>query len=77
MTNVTVRQGKRYRASIKLGLLEQFADNGMIEGKLRAAGFSDVSVSGKGALRTAEAVWPNEDASAPLPSQVSSLVEIA
>jgi hypothetical protein len=77
MTHVTVRQGKRYRASIKLGLLEQLADNGMIEGKLRAAGFSDVSVSGKGALRTAEAVWPNEDASAPLPSQVSSLVEIA
>jgi hypothetical protein len=77
MTSVTVRQGKRYRASIKLGLLEQLADNGMIEGKLRAAGFADVSVSGKGALRTAEAVWPNEDASAPLPPQVNSLVEIA
>ncbi len=77
MTTVTVRQGKRYRASIKLGLLEQLADNGMIEGKLRAEGFADVCVSCIGALRTAEAVWPNEDASAPLPSQVSSLVEIA
>ena len=77
MSNFTVRQGKRYRAAIKLGLLEQLADNGTIAGKLRAAGFAEVSVAGKGAERTAEAVWPNADASAPLPPQVRSVVEIA
>jgi hypothetical protein len=77
MSEFTVRKGKRYQASIRLGLLEQIADNRLIASKLEQAGFSDVSVSGSGTNRTAEALWPNEDASAPLPAQVHSVVEIA
>ena len=77
MTNFTVRRGCRYRASLRLGLLEQFADNAMIADKLAAAGFTDVQVTGSGADRTAEASWDRDDASAPLPSQVSEIVEVA
>ena len=77
MTEFTVRKGKRYRASIRLGLLEQIADNRLIASKLEQAGFSDVTVSGSGASRTAEGLWPNEDASASLPAQVHSVEEIA
>ncbi len=77
MSNFTVRRGRRYEATIALGLIEQLADNETIAGKLRAAGFTDVTVSGTGAKRHATAVWPRDDASAPLPSQITSVVEVA
>ncbi len=77
MTDFTVRRGRRYRATIELGLLEQLAGNEMIAGQLRAAGFAEVAVHGKGATRTAEALWPGQDATAPLPKQVVKVVEVA
>jgi hypothetical protein len=72
-----VRRGRRYRATISLGLIEQFADNETIAEQLRQAGFADITVTGSGATRTAEGLWPNEDASAPLPEQIAEVVEIA
>ncbi len=77
MTNFTVHCNKRYRATLRLGLLEQLAGNDVIAETLHEAGFTDVSVEGTGATRLAEATWPLEDASAPLPSQVVSVSEIA
>jgi hypothetical protein len=77
VSNFTVRRGRRYRATIELGLLEQLADNETIAERLRAAGFADVAVSGSGAMRTAEALWPNSDASAALPPQITEVAETA
>ncbi len=77
MSNFTVRRGRRYQATIRLGFLEQLADNETIARQLRAAGFSDVVVTGRGSRRTAEALWPGDDASAPLPSQITKVVETA
>lgn len=77
MASFTVRQGKRYRASIQLGLLEQLAGNDVIAERLREAGFADICVSGSGATRVAEGLWPHADASADLPSQIRSVVELA
>jgi hypothetical protein len=76
MATFTVQQGKRYRATISLGLLERFASNDMIAERLRTAGFSDVSVTGSGATRVAEALWPSSNATAEMPAQVSSVVEV-
>lgn len=76
MTNFTVRRGYRYRATLTLGLLESLASNEMIAAKLEEAGFSEVSVEGKGAVRHASAIWPNDDTSAALPKQVTSVEEI-
>ena len=76
MTTFTVQRNKRYRATIKLGLLEQLAGNDRIVDALQEAGFSDVSVEGSGATRHAEATWPLEDASAPMPSQIAEVSEI-
>jgi hypothetical protein len=42
---------------------------------LREAGFADVSVEGAGETRLAEATWPLDDATAPLPPQVASVSE--
>jgi hypothetical protein len=67
----------RYRATISLGLLEQFADNETIATKLQDAGFADVQVSGSGDTRHAEALWPKDDTSAPLPPQITAVVEVA
>jgi hypothetical protein len=76
MASFTVHRDKRYRATIKLGLLEQLAGNGMIVDALQDAGFTDVSVEGSGPTRLAEATWPLDDASAPLPAQVVSVSEV-
>ena len=76
MGTFTVRRGKRYRASISLGLLESLAGNELIADRLRAAGFVDVSVNGAGATREAEGLWPSDDATAELPEQISAVTEI-
>ena len=76
MAAFTVQQGKRYRATIALGWLERLAGNDMIAEKLRSAGFSEVSVSGSGGLRVAEAVWAQPDSTGDMPAQVTEVVEI-
>ena len=45
----TVREGKRYRATLALNSVERLADNGLIARRFRALGFSSVRVSGAGA----------------------------
>ena len=76
MATFTVRQGKRYRARIELGWLETLASNELIAGKLRAAGFTEVTVDGSGGTRQAEALWPNLDSTGELPSQIAEISEI-
>ena len=76
MGTFTVRRGRRYRATISLGLLESFAGNELIAERLNEAGFTDVTVGGSGTNRVAEAIWPNEDATAELPAQISTVTEI-
>jgi hypothetical protein len=66
----TVHQGKRYRATLSLNSVGRLADNASIAEKFRALGFSKVRVSGAGAIRRVEGVWPLKDASAPLPPQI-------
>ena len=73
----TVHQGKRYRATITLGFLERFASNDTIADKLREAGFTEVTVTGSGGTREAEAIWPKEDVTAEMPLQIASVTEIA
>ncbi len=72
----TVRQGRRYRATISLSWFEQIASNEMVAEKLQDAGFADVRVTGDGRTREAEALWPGPDSTAELPSQVASIDEI-
>ena len=76
MGTFTVRLGRRYRATISLGLLESLAGNDMIAERLRTAGFEDISVKGSGSTRYAEARWPKGDATAEMPEQVSAVTEI-
>lgn len=58
MAAFTVRRGRRYRATIALSVIEieRWADNETIAGRLRAAGFSEVNVTGTGDSRVAEAL---------------------
>jgi hypothetical protein len=72
----TVKRGRRYQATLSLGLLESFASNDMVADRLRAAGFSEVDVEGTGASRSARALWANDDATAEMPTQVLSVTEI-
>ena len=53
----TVREGKRYRATLALNSVERLADNGLIARRFRALGFSKVRVSGAGAMRRVEGFW--------------------
>lgn len=76
MTQFTVRRGRRYQATVSLGLVEQFAGNETIAERLRSAGFTDVHVTGDGRTRIALALWPKDDATAAMPAQVSTVAEI-
>jgi len=72
----TVEQGKRYRATLSLKSVERLADNELIARKFRALGFSKVHVSGSGATRRVEGVWPRKNASTPLPSQIVAVARV-
>ena len=76
MATFTVHQGRRYQATIALGFLERLASNEMIADRLRQAGFAEVRVSGSGATRTAEGLWPSADATAEMPAQIVSVAEV-
>ena len=66
----TVREGQRYRATLALDSVERLADNALIARRFRALGFAKVRVSGTGATRRVEGVWPRNDATAALPRQI-------
>jgi hypothetical protein len=72
----TVHQGKRYRATITLNLVERLASNEIVAQKFRNLGFSDVQVLGRGGTRSVKALWPAQDASAEIPPQIKSIDEI-
>jgi hypothetical protein len=72
----TVHQGKRYRATLSLKSVEQLADNAMIARKFRALGFTRVRVSGSGATRRVEGVWPGKDTSATMPPQIIAVAAL-
>jgi hypothetical protein len=76
MATYTVRKGRRYRATIALGLLQSVASNDMIADRFRAAGFADVEVKGSGCTRTGQALWPHDDACADIPDEITSVEEI-
>jgi hypothetical protein len=76
MPTFTVRQGRRYRATISLGMLQSFASNKTIGDKFRALGFTEVAVLGQGKTRTAEGLWPLADATAALPREITAVTEI-
>lgn len=72
----TVREGTRYRATLALDSVERLADNARIARKFRALGFTKVRVSGTGAMRRVEGVWPGKDATAPLPRQIVAVARL-
>jgi hypothetical protein len=72
----TVHKGKRYRATLSLNSVERLVDNALIARKFRALGFSKVRVSGAGAIRRVEGVWPRTDASASLPPQIIAVARL-
>ncbi|MGA8689365.1 MAG: hypothetical protein WB662_05485, partial [Methyloceanibacter sp.] len=72
----TVHQGKRYRAIIALNSVEQLVDNALIAQKFRNFGFSRVRVSGAGATRRVEGVWPGKDTSTNMPPQIIAVAKL-
>jgi hypothetical protein len=76
MGTFTVHQGKRYRATLSLGLLERFGSNDTIADRLEAAGFTEITITGSGRTRIVEALWPGPDSTAEMPKQIVELVEL-
>ncbi len=76
MSTFTVRQGRRYRATISLSMLQSFASNETIGDKFRALGFTEVEVDGQGETRTDDGLWPLTDATAQLPPEITAITEL-
>jgi hypothetical protein len=74
--NFTLQRGKRYKSTITLGFVERIASNDIIADKFRAAGFTDVRVTGEGDIRHAEGVWNADDTRPTFPPQISDLSEV-
>ena len=72
----TVHQGKRYRATLSLSSVERMVDNDAIAQRFRALGFTRVRVSGSGATRKVEGVWPGKDMSANMPRQIVAVARL-
>jgi hypothetical protein len=72
----TVHQGKRYRATLSLSSVERLVDNASIARKFRALGFTSVRVSGSGATRKVEGVWPGKDMSTNMPRQIVAVAKL-
>ena len=77
MSKFTVEKGKRYRATITLGLLQSVASNEMVADKLIEAGFTDVSVTGSGRTRIATGLWTKDTVSGAIPSEISDISLLA
>jgi hypothetical protein len=73
MATYTVRNGRRYRAKIRLGLFQSVASNEQVADKFRDVGFTDVSVSGSGRDRMGTGLWPHPDATAEIPDEITSI----
>lgn len=71
-----LEQNARYRAKIELSFLQSLADNNIIAGKLKEAGFADVLVTGTGRLRNAVGRWPKEKMNVQLPAEVKQVQKI-
>ena len=72
----TVHQGERYRAILALRSMERLVDNALIAQKFRDLGFSGVRVSGAGATRRVEGIWPGKDTSANMPPQIVAVAKL-
>ena len=70
MARFTVKQGRRYQANLRLGLLQSWASNDTVGGKFEEVGFTDVEVTGSGRNRLAKGLWPHPDTSADLPAEI-------
>lgn len=75
MAKYTVRKGMRYWAEVTLGFFERFASNALIASKLAEVGFAEIDVKGEGRRREVTALWPLDDVTAEIPSQISRIVE--
>ena len=76
MTKQIVQQGRRYRAKVSLGFIERLASNDMVAQRFIDLGFTEVVVTGEGAERSAEGLWPLPNAEGEMPSQVTWFTEI-
>jgi hypothetical protein len=54
MGRFTVKQGRRYQANIRLGLVQSWTGNETVAGKFEEAGFTEVEVTGSGRNRLAK-----------------------
>ena len=76
MPRFTVRQGKRYQATIRLGLFQSMASNERVAEEFGKVGFTDVAVTGSGRTRIAEGSWIQQETSADIPDVISDIREI-
>ena len=76
MAAYTVCKGKRYRATITLGFIQRLASNEAVADKFREVGFTDVKVTGAGRNRLCNGLWPQKDATAEIPDEITSISEI-
>lgn len=72
----SLKKGKRYKASIVLGMFERMVSNEQLAVELKNIGFTDIIVSGQGGVRYIVAKWDRADATREIPRQVHEIIEL-
>jgi hypothetical protein len=72
----TVRQGRRYHATVKLPGIEQWIANEKIAERLRKFGFSEIEVKGSGQTREVRARWTKPDVTSPIDEHLVNVFEV-
>ncbi len=73
MALYTVRKGKRYRATIRLGFFQSVASNQQVAEKFSEVGFTEVNVTGSGRNRVGTGLWPHPNATAEVPDEITAV----
>lgn len=71
-----LRKGKRYKASLVLGMFQSAVSNDTLKKELAKVGFTDIVMSGKSYIRYVTASWDRDDAEREIPREVHQIIEI-
>lgn len=69
-------KGKRYKAELELGLIQRQFGNDRVQQELEGYGLKQVTVTGQGKYRTAEATYQGITMEIELPKAIKTIIEI-
>ena len=75
-TKMHLLHNQSYKASLKLGIVQQYVGNATVAKKLTGVGFVNVMVNGTGKERTATGTWNGQTQLVDIPEEVVKIEKL-